>query len=190
MGESRIKELTQSAVLGIIVTGVMRVILFLAILGVLNAGHVLDSESSQAAQAFGIAAGDVGIRLFGVIFAAAALTSVIGCSYTTVTFLTSREKTSPRTTNLLVVGFIALSTILFLLIGTAPSQLLVFAGAFNGILMPLGIGVIMWVAWRRRDLLNGYAYPKWLAALGTAAWVLTIYLAFNSVKPAIALITG
>ena len=40
----------------------------------------LDSESSQAAQAFGIAAGDLGTRMFGVIFAAAALTSVIGCS--------------------------------------------------------------------------------------------------------------
>ena len=188
-GPGRIRELTNSAVLGIIVTGVMRVILFLAILGVVHSGVELD-PASQAASAFEAAAGTTGLRLFGVIFAAAALTSVIGCSYTTVTFLTSREKTSPRTTNLLTVGFIALSTILFLAIGAAPSQLLVFAGAFNGILLPVGIGVIMWVAWRRRDLLHGYDYPKWLAALGTAAWVLTIYLAINSIKPAFELITG
>ncbi|WP_109472547.1 NRAMP family divalent metal transporter [Ornithinimicrobium cavernae] len=189
-GPGRVRELTHSAILGIIVTGIMRIILFLAILGVMHAGHVLDSEGSKAAQAFELAAGNVGLRLFGVIFAAAALTSVIGCSYTTVTFLTSRVRTSPRTTNLMVVGFIALSTIIFLLIGAAPSQLLVFAGAFNGILLPVGIGVIMWVAWRRRDLLNGYDYPKWLAALGTAAWVLTIYLAINSIQPAIDLVTG
>lgn len=188
-GEEHLKDLTNSAILGIIVTGVMRIILFLAILGVISAGHTLE-PGNMAASAFEAAAGNVGLRLFGVIFAAAALTSVIGASYTTVTFLTSREKTSPRTTNLLVVGFIALSTIIFLVIDSAPSQLLVFAGAFNGILMPVGIGVIMWVAWRRRDLLHGYEYPKWLAAIGTAAWVLTIYLAFNSVKPAIELITG
>lgn len=188
-GPAKVRELTHSAILGILVTGVMRVILFLAILGVVHSGVTLDPEN-QAASAFQAAAGDVGFRMFGVIFAAAALTSVIGASYTTITFLTSREKTSPRTTNLLVVGFIALSTVLFLTIGAAPAQLLVFAGAFNGILLPVGIGVIMWVAWMRRDLLNGYVYPKWLAAIGTAAWILTIYLAINSVQPAIDLITG
>ena len=85
---------------------------------------------------------------------------------------------------------IALSLVLYLVIGAAPQELLVFAGAFNGILLPVGIGVIMWVAWRRRDLLNGYDYPTWLAALGTAAWVLTIYLAIKSVGPAIDLVTG
>ena len=188
-GPGRIRELTNSAVLGIIVTGVMRVILFLAILGVIHAGATLDPDN-MAASAFEAAAGNVGYRMFGVIFAAAALTSVIGCSYTTVTFLTSRTRTSARTTNLLVVGFIALSAILYLSIGTAPQALLVFAGAFNGILLPVGIGVIMWVAWMRRDLLQDYNYPKWLAALGTAAWVLTIYLAINSIQPAIDLVTG
>ena len=188
-GPSHLRQLTQGAVTGILVTGVMRVILFLAILGVVSAGASLDPES-QAASAFESAAGIVGYRLFGVVFSAAALTSVIGVSYTTVTFLTSRTKTPPRTTNLMVVGFITLCTILYLLIGTAPAQLLVFAGAFNGILLPVGIGVMLWVAWRRRDLLHGYHYPKWLAGIGTVAWLVTIYLAFNSVRPAIELVTG
>jgi Mn2+/Fe2+ NRAMP family transporter len=187
-GAGRVKELTQSAITGIVVTGVMRIILFLAILGVVSSGVALD-PASQASSAFQAAAGNVGYRLFGVVFSAAALTSVIGVSYTTVTFLTSR-KTSARTTNVMVIGFIALSVLLFLLIGAAPAQLLVFAGAFNGILLPVGIGVMMWVAWRRRDLLHGYDYPKWLAGIGTAAWVVTIYLAFNSVRPAIELVTG
>lgn len=188
-GPGRIRELTNSAVLGIIVTGAMRVILFLAILGVVHAGATLDPEN-LAATAFEAAAGNVGYRLFGVVFAAAALTSVIGCSYTTITFLTSSTKTTPRLTGFLVAGFIALSLVLYLSIGAAPQQLLVFAGAFNGILLPIGIGVIMWVAWRRRDLLRDYDYPKWLAAIGTAAWVLTIYLAINSIQPAIDLVTG
>lgn len=188
-GPSHLRQLTQGAVVGILVTGAMRVILFLAILGVVSSGAALDPES-QAASAFEAAAGTIGYRLFGVVFAAAALTSVIGVSYTTVTFLTSRTKTSPRTTNLMVVGFITLCTILYLLLGTAPSQLLVFAGAFNGILLPVGIGVMLWVAWRRRDLLHGYHYPKWLAGIGTVAWLVTIYLAINSIRPAIELVTG
>lgn len=187
-GEENLRVITRSAATGIIVTGIMRVILFLAILGVVSAGGELDPDS-QAASAFQIAAGDVGYRLFGVVFSAAALTSVIGVSYTTVTFLTSRA-TKARTTNLLVVAFIVISTVLFLLIGAAPAQLLVFAGAFNGILLPVGIGVMMWVAWRRRDLLQGYVYPRWLAGVGTAAWLVTIYLAVNSIRPAIELVTG
>lgn len=93
-GPAYLSQLTQGAVTGILVTGVMRVILFLAILGVVSAGHALDPER-QAASAFEAAAGAVGYRLFGVVFAAAALTSVIGVSYTTVTFLTSRTKTKP-----------------------------------------------------------------------------------------------
>ncbi|WP_181313053.1 NRAMP family divalent metal transporter [Nocardioides campestrisoli] len=187
-GQERVGELNRSAITGIVVTGVMRVVLFLAILGVVSSGTALDPDS-QAASAFQAAAGDVGYRMFGVVFSAAALTSVIGVSYTTITFLTSR-RTPPRTTNLLVVGFIVVSVALFLIIGAAPAQLLVFAGAFNGILLPVGIGVMMWVAWRRRDLLHGYHYPKWLAGIGTAAWLVTIYLAFNSIRPAIELVTG
>jgi Mn2+/Fe2+ NRAMP family transporter len=188
-GPGHLRQLTQGAVTGIIVTGVMRVILFLAILGVVSAGHALDPDR-QAASAFEAAAGAVGYRLFGVVFAAAALTSVIGVSYTTVTFLTSRTRTKPRVTNFMVIGFIVVSLILYLSIGAAPAQLLVFAGAFNGILLPVGIGVMLWVAWMRRDLLQGYVYPKWLAGIGTVAWLVTIYLAFNSIRPAIELITG
>ena len=75
-------------------------------------------------------------------------------------------------------------------IGTAPATLLVFAGAFNGLFLPLGIGVLLYVAWRRPDLLQGYAYPRWLLAVGALAWLLTIYLAVRSVRPVIELVSG
>jgi UPF0271 protein len=54
------------------------------------------------------------------------------------------------------------------LVGAAPVTLLVFAGAFNGLILPIGFTVVLWVAWRRRDLLGGYRYPAWL--LGAACW--------------------
>ena len=107
-----------------------------------------------------------------------------------MSFVTSRTGTSERTRTALVCGFIAVSTIAFLLLGgAAPTDLLVFAGAFNGLLLPFGIGVLLWVATRRADLLHGYRYPRWLLVVGWAAWLLTIYLAVNSVRPVIALLS-
>jgi Mn2+/Fe2+ NRAMP family transporter len=182
-GPEHVRDITRGSVTGILITGVMRVILFLAILGVVSAGADLDPDS-QAASAFEQAAGAVGLRVFGVVLWAAAITSVIGASYTTVSFLTT-SRTSERVRTALVCGFIAFTTLVFVVVGTAPTTLLVFAGAFNGLLLPFGIGVLLWVATRRADLLRGYAYPRWLLGIGWTAWLLTLYLAVRSVRPVI-----
>lgn len=177
-GPAHLKEITRGSVTGIIITGVMRVLLFLAILGVV-AGGVTLAEGNPAASAFQSAAGEVGLRLFGIILWAAALTSVIGASYTSVSFLTT-SSTSTRTRNLLTIVFIAISTVVFLLAGAPPVDLLVFAGAFNGLILPIGIVVVLWVALRRSDLMGGYRYPRWLIGIGLVAWLITLYLAYRS----------
>jgi len=46
---------------------------------------------------------------------------------------------------------------------------------------------MLWVAWRRIDLLNGYVYPRWLLGVGAVAWLVTLYLAVNSIGPVIKL---
>jgi Mn2+/Fe2+ NRAMP family transporter len=43
------------------------------------------------------------------------------------------------------------------------------------------------VATRRADLFHGYRYPRWLLVVGWAAWLLTLYLAVNSIRPVIEL---
>jgi Mn2+/Fe2+ NRAMP family transporter len=179
-GPGHVRDITRGSVTGILITAVMRIVLFLAILGVVTGGAALDPDN-QAASAFQQAVGEVGLRVFGVVLWAAAITSVIGASYTTVSFVTSSTRTSDRTRTLLV------TTLAFLLLGTPPTTLLVFAGAFNGLLLPIGIAVLLWVATRRADLLNGYRYPRWLLAIGWLAWLLTLYLAVNSVRPVIEL---
>jgi len=181
-GPANVHNITVGSIVGVLITGVMRVILFLAILGVTAGGAALDPKS-QAASAFEHAAGQVGLHVFGVVLWAASITSVIGASYTSVSFVTSRTGTRERTRTILVVGFIVVTTAIYVSIGTAPVTLLVFAGAFNGLLLPVGIGVVLWVAWRRTDLLHGYRYPRWLLAIGALAWLLTIYLAVKSVGP-------
>jgi Mn2+/Fe2+ NRAMP family transporter len=179
-GAGRVTAIARASVTGVLVTGLMRALLFLAVLGVVAAGVALD-PANPAASAFEAAAGQVGLRLFGVILWAAAITSVIGASYTSVSFVVAGSTRLERYRGTLVVGFILLSTGVYLAAGAAPVPLLVFAGAFNGLILPIGVAVLLWVAWRRRDLLGGYAYPRYLAALGAVAWLVTVYLGWESI---------
>ena len=179
-GREAVGAISRASLQGVLITGLMRVLLFLAVLGVVAAGTKLD-PGNPAASAFRAAAGDLGMRVFGLILWAAAITSVIGASYTSVSFiLASRSQLEPRR-NALVIGFIVASTAVFVMAGAAPVSLLVFAGAFNGLILPIGVAILLWVAFRRRDLLQGYDYPRPLAALGVVAWLVTIYLGWESI---------
>lgn len=179
-GPQNVGRITAGSTYAIIVTGVMRALLFLAILGVTAGGANLASDNPTA-SAFEYALGTAGGVIFGLILWAAAITSVIGAAYTSVSFVTS-SKTSRRHQNLLTVGFIALSAVLFVVLGAAPVTLLVFAGAFNGLILPIGFTVVVWVAWMRRDLMGGYRYPLWLKIIGLAVWLLTLYLGWMSLS--------
>jgi Mn2+/Fe2+ NRAMP family transporter len=143
------------------------------------AGGVTLAQNNLAASAFEAAAGEIGLRMFGVILWAASITSVIGAAFTSVSFVT-KSTTPERKRNLITVAFIAVCAVAYLLIGQAPQQLLIFAGAFNGLILPVGFAVLLWVAWRRRDLLHGYEYPKSLLIIGALAWLLTLFLGWNS----------
>jgi Mn2+/Fe2+ NRAMP family transporter len=178
-GAGQVDAIARASVLGVLITGLMRALLFLAILGVVAAGVRLD-PANPAASAFAAAAGDIGRRVFGLILWAAAITSVIGASYTSVTFITRSGEQHERRRSLLTVAFIVLTTGVYVAAGAAPVPLLIFAGAFNGLILPIGVAVLLWVAWRRADLLDGYVYPRSLAALGLLAWFVTIYLGWES----------
>jgi Mn2+/Fe2+ NRAMP family transporter len=178
-GRARVAEISRASVIGVLVTGLMRALLFLAVLGVVATGVKLD-PANPAASAFASAAGEFGLRVFGLILWAAAITSVIGASYTSVSFLVGRGVHLDRRRNLLVVAFIALSAGVFLLAGAAPVPLLIFAGAFNGLILPIGVAVMLWVALRRSDLMGGYAYPRALAMAGLLGWLITLYLGWHS----------
>jgi Mn2+/Fe2+ NRAMP family transporter len=180
-GAANIGAITRASVVGVLVTGVMRTLLFLAVLGVVATGVRLSGDNPTA-SAFQFAAGTVGLRVFGLVLWAAALTSVIGASYTSVSFLASLRPGLESRRTVLVVGFIVASAVVFLAAGAAPVPLLIFAGAFNGLILPIGVGVMLWVALRRADLLGGHRHPRWLASIGVAAWLLTIYLGWRSLE--------
>ena len=179
-GEEFVPQITRSSITGVLITGLMRVLLFLAILGVVAGGRELD-ELNPAGSAFEHALGAAGEIVFGVILWSAAVTSVIGASYTSTSFLKVLGSWVTRWERWVVCGFIAISTLIFLIAKTTPVQLLIFAGGFNGLILPFGLGIVLWIAARRRDLLGGYRYPGWLLVIGVVAWVSTIYLGYNSV---------
>ncbi len=180
-GAGAAAAISRASVTGILVTAVMRVLLFLAILGVVAAGATLDPGNPMA-SAFRAAAGEFGARAFGLVLWAAAVTSVIGASYTSVSFISSLHPVLDAQRGVLVAGFIAVSALVFLTAGAAPVPLLIFAGAFNGLILPVGVAVMLWVALRRPDLLHGYRYPPWLVAVGVAGWLVTIYLGWRSLE--------
>ena len=167
--------------------------LFLAILGVTASGVTLDLASqtaNPAAQAFQAAAGQWGLRAFGVIFWAAALTSVIGAAYTSVSFMTVFRPMGDRARNVATVIFIAVSLAIYLALGTAPAALLVFAGGFNGLILPIGLTIFTWIGFARSDLMGGYRYSRPLLALSVIVCALTWYMGLKSVSTIFAFLSA
>ncbi|MBM4216619.1 MAG: divalent metal cation transporter, partial [Gammaproteobacteria bacterium] len=165
-GPEYLAAVSRAALTGIAVTGVMRFALFLAVLGVVSAGTVINlsgGSANPAAQAFEAAAGEVGLRIFGAILWAAAITSVIGAAYTSVSFLTVfKADLGERARSLITVGFIGLSLALYLLINTPPAKMLVFVGGLNGLILPIGLSIFLYAGWARSDLMGGHRYPRGL----------------------------
>jgi Mn2+/Fe2+ NRAMP family transporter len=171
-GEENIGRISAGATNGICITGIMRFLLFLALLGVVVTGVKLD-PSNPAADAFRIAAGDIGYRIFGVILWAAAITSVVGCSYTSVSFLRTLFPFVERWYRYWIIGFIIASTSILNFIGR-PVMLLVLAGSINGLILPLSLASILLAA-HRKDIIGSYRHPAWLTVLG---WVMVAFTAW------------
>src|SRR6056297_620281 len=162
-GRENLNEIKKSAVYGVVIAGIMRVLLFLAILGVVVKGITLD-PSNPAASAFQHGAGMVGYKFFGFVLLAAGLTSTIGAAYTSVSFLKTLNPSIQKNEKSWIIGFIAASTLIMAIIGK-PVALLILAGSLNGLILPLTIGVVL-IASKRKDIVGDYKHPTWMLTLG------------------------
>jgi Mn2+/Fe2+ NRAMP family transporter len=162
-GRESLGLVTRSASLGIGVASLMRILLFLATLGVVAHGATLD-PANPPASAFQHAAGDIGQRIFGVVMWAAAITSVVGSAYTSVSFLRSVSRHIDRAPGRAIIAFVAISTAIFLLIGR-PVTVLILVGAINGLILPISLGAMLIAAHRVR-IVGDYRHPAWLTAAG------------------------
>jgi Mn2+/Fe2+ NRAMP family transporter len=169
-GKENIKEVNKSAISGIVISGLMRFILFFAALGVLTHGAVLDHENPPA-SVFRFAAGEFGLRVFGIVLWSAAISSVIGAGYTSVSFLKTFHPLLAKHERLCISIFIILSTLIFVWIGK-PRQLLLLAGVVNGLILPIALGILL-VACTIARLMKGYKHPLWMQ---TAGWIVVIVM--------------
>ncbi len=174
-GKDRIGEVNRSAVSGILISGLMRSILFIATFGVLAHGAVLDHDNPPA-SVFRFAAGEAGFRIFGVVLWSAAISSVIGAAYTSVSFLKTFHPILAKYERWCITVFILLSTLVFVFIGK-PRQLLIFAGAINGLILPLALAIVLIAATRSR-LMKGYQHPVWMQLAG---WVIVLAMGWMGV---------
>lgn len=162
-GRSSIKQVTQSSVSGILITSFMRFVLFLAALGVVWNGGILDA-GNPAASVFQISAGAIGYKFFGVVMWSAAITSVVGASYTSFTFWKTLHPVVEKNERMIISIFIILSTFIFITIAR-PVTLLILAGAINGLILPMALAIIL-VASRNKQLLHNYRHPVILQIIG------------------------
>lgn len=163
VGRENLSAVTRSATLAIGVASAMRIVLFLGALGIVVHGGLLD-PTNPSADVFRRATGQAGYRLFGIVMWAAALTSVVGSAYTSVSFLRSLGPRIDRQWRVATIAFIAVSTVVFLIVGR-PVKILVAVGALNALILPLSLGAMLAAA-RRRSIVGDYRHPMWLIATG------------------------
>jgi len=174
-GKEQLGQVTKSSVSGILITSLMRYILFLAALGVVWQGVKL-SAGNPAASVFQSAAGELGYRFFGIVMWSAAITSVVGASYTSVSFWKTISPFVQRNEKGVTTVFILFSTLIFLFVGQ-PVRLLVLAGAVNGFILPIALAVIL-VASGRPKVVGDYRHPAWLQWIG---WLVVVAMGYMGV---------
>ena len=174
-GEENLSSVTKSSVTGILVASVIRVFLFLAVLGVVSQGLTLD-PSNPAMSPFEHILGNVGKVIFGIVIWAASVTSVIGAAYTSVSFMTNFHPFIETYKRYFIIGFIVISTLVFATIGK-PAQVLVLVGTLNGLVLPIAM-IIVLIAAYRKNIVGDYKHPVWIAAFG---WLIAIAMSVLSV---------
>lgn len=195
-GKDNLSQATRSSVMGMGIAAVVRVLLFLAILGVItkfpginladpaaNAGMAgvpaYEGISNPAAYAFLVGAGNLAYRFAGLVIFCASLTSIIGAAYTSVSFLKTFSPAIEKNENYWIIGFIAFSSLIMVILGGA-AKLLVLAGAVNGIILPLGLGSILLATHNKKVVGEEYKHPVVLTVLGWIVVAITAYLAITT----------
>jgi hypothetical protein len=172
--EENLDEINRSSIMGIGIATLVRILLFLAVLGVVVKGIALVAEN-PAADAFRKGAGEIGYRFFGLVLLSAAITSIVGAAYTSVSFLKTFNKNIEKHEKWVIIGFIVISTIIMAIAGN-PATLLILAGSLNGLILPVTLGICLIASQKKSIMGENYKHPKILLILGIIVVLITAYL--------------
>ena len=167
--------INRSSVMGISIATIVRIFLFLAVLGVVSRAGVELDASNPAADAFKQGAGEIGYRFAGLVLLCAAVTSIIGAAYTSVSFLKTFHPAIAKNENAVIIGFIVISTAVMIVLGN-PATLLVLAGAFNGLILPITLGICLIASQKKSIMGADYHHPTVLLVLGVLVVILSAYM--------------
>ena len=168
----------RSAVSAILLASVMRVLLFLAALGAIYSG-LQPGTDNPAAMVFRHSAGVAGYRIFGLVMWSAAITSVVGSAYTSVSFLRTLHPFFSDRQRWVLVVFVLISLTIFLSVGQ-PVKILVYAGALNGFILPFSLGMMLLAVHSGRSGLAGH--PRWLSVAGWLVVVATGWMGVRAIS--------
>lgn len=180
-GTENTKEVGRSAVSAILIASTMRILLFLAALGVVSKGLSLNS-ANPAASIFELAAGEIGYKIFGIVMWSAAITSVVGSAYTSISFFRSININFERQERPMLIGFVLIALLVFLVVGK-PVNILVVVGALNGFILPIALTLVL-LGSMNKKIIGDYKHPIWLIGFGIIVILATLYLSIATIiKP-------
>jgi Mn2+/Fe2+ NRAMP family transporter len=177
-GTENTKEVGRSAVSAILIASTMRILLFLAALGVVSKGLSLNS-ANPAASIFELAAGEIGYKIFGIVMWSAAITSVVGSAYTSISFFRSINKNYEKQERGMLIGFVLIALLVYLLIRN-PVKILVVVGALNGFILPIALSLVL-LGSMNKKIIGEYKHPKWLIGFGIVVILATLYLSIATI---------
>jgi len=182
-GQRNLPSVNRGAVSAIGIASLMRILLFLAALGVTSAGHVLD-PANPPASVFKLASGEIGHRLFGLVMWSAAITSIVGSAYTSVSFIRNFHPRIATLNRPIIIGFILISCIIYVIVGQ-PVKTLIVVGALNGLILPLSLGIMLAAAYRSK-IIGDYRQPLWLTVAGIIVVVMMTWMGFQTIAQLLA----
>ncbi|MFN0173235.1 MAG: NRAMP family divalent metal transporter [Saprospiraceae bacterium] len=163
-GAENTRRVDNSALAAIGIASLMRVLLFLAALGVVVKGLQVDA-GNPAASVFQLAAGNVGYKIFGIVLWAASVSSVVGASFTSISFARSFHPLVDKKQPYFIIAFILVAALAFAVFGK-PVKVLIFAGAFNGFILAFSLGIMLIAATKNR-IMKDYNHPRALMLAGS-----------------------
>lgn len=177
-GIANLGAVNKGALSAIGLASVMRLLLFIAALGVVSKGFTLDS-GNPAASVFKLASGEIGYKIFGVVIWAAGISSVVGSAYTSISFIKSFHPLILKCNRAIIIGFITVSCVIFILIGK-PVKVLLTVGAINGFILPIALGVMLVAAYRTK-IIASYKQPLWLTLTGWAVVLTMVWMSYGTI---------
>jgi len=177
-GIQNLGAVNKGALSAIGLASVMRLLLFIAALGVVSKGFTLD-PANPAASVFKMASGEIGYKIFGVVIWAAGISSVVGSAYTSISFVKSFHPLILKYNRAIIIGFISVSCVIFILIGK-PVKVLLTVGAINGFILPIALGMMLVAAYRTK-IIASYKQPLWLTITGWAVVLTMVWMSYGAI---------